>query len=108
MFDNIGKKIKVLAGICFCVGSGIGVICGLISLGLTNLVFTRKIVFGLLGIVVCPVIMWVLSLMVYGFGQLVDNSDKLVKYYKREIKKNNMVENNQDNLENSEEKDMNL
>ena len=73
MFDNIGRKIKGVA-IANCV---IGVVASIIS----GIVF---IVDGngdgwLMSWVLGPVLSWVGSFLLYGFGQLVENSDIIVQ-----------------------------
>jgi hypothetical protein len=70
MFDNIGGKIKGLAKlVCWLgiIGSGI---CGIVFEGAT-----RSNGGGLVIAIVGAVISWIGSFFIYGFGQLVENSD---------------------------------
>ena len=81
MFDNIGGKIKKLAKILCWVGIVLSVLVGLITViaaGAANA--SASAVFGaLLGTAVGVLASWIGSFFTYGFGQLVENSDKLVK-----------------------------
>lgn len=67
MFDNIGRKIKRTARIGFWTGIIFSVIMGLLYMsdGISGALFY-------LGF--CPLVTWVASALVYGFGELVDNS----------------------------------
>lgn len=74
MFDNIGGKIKSLAQvICW-----IGIISSIIS-GFVMIATNEYLIFlGLVIMVIGSLISWVFSFTLYGFGQLIDNTDKLV------------------------------
>lgn len=75
MFENIGSKIKSIAKVLFVIGIISSVVTS-ISLCVLD---DDLIVFGLITFPVGGVISWGFSAMIYGFGQLIDNSDKLVK-----------------------------
>ena len=68
MYDNIGKKIKGLAKWMFIVEAIAAAIAGL------ALMFTDEelIIFGLLALLLGPIVAWVSSWLLYGFGELVD------------------------------------
>lgn len=68
MFDNIGGKIKGFAKIVAWLGIILSVIIGLLSMATG----------GILIMIIGGVSSWVGSFVLYGFGQLVENSDKLV------------------------------
>ncbi len=78
MFNNIGGKIKGLARV-FCA---IGIILALVG-GISNIAIgagmrnggERLIAFGIAILVVGVILAWVGSFLLYGFGQLVENSD---------------------------------
>ena len=74
MFDNIGGKIKKVAQIvCW-----IGIVASVIS-GIALMATDEDLVgAGFLVLIGGPLVSWVGSFMVYGFGQLVENSDILV------------------------------
>ena len=72
-FNNIGKKIKTMAKISFYLLSGL-----LIFYGILLIIKTDNDILGLLWLILGPIISWISSFVLYGFGQLVDNSDKLV------------------------------
>ena len=82
-FKNIGNKIKILATIIAIIGSITSVIYGIILIFKTNYDIE-----GILWLIIGPIASWISCFVLYGFGQLVDNSDKLV-----ETKNINNVEN---------------
>lgn len=73
MFDNIGGKIKALAEVVCILGIILSIIGGFIIIaensGLLGFMF---MVIGSLG-------SWVSSFTLFGFGQLIENTDLLVK-----------------------------
>lgn len=74
MFDNIGGKIKNLAVVICWVGIILSIIIGISLMGLLEEI-------GFVGIIVMIVgslFSWIGSFFMYGFGQLIENSDKLV------------------------------
>ena len=80
MFDNIGKKIKILAVVLFvliavggfCVGMGImAVNDNLVAPGLS-------MIFG------CPIAAWILSWLLYGYGELIDKTASIESILKKE------------------------
>lgn len=75
MFDNIGSKIKTLAQvICW-----IGIIASII-IGFVLMVQDEDTVFiGILTMILGSLGSWTGSFITYGFGQLIENSDILVK-----------------------------
>lgn len=93
MFDNISSKIKLLAKVLVYVGSVFFVICGLI------LVFGAEDPIGWFYVILGPILVWVSCFVLYGFGQLVENSDKMValnskeniKFIKEEHKEDKQV-----------------
>ena len=89
MFNNIGGKIKGLAkflcwlGIIACVILGVLLIMSARNgYGYTD---TTTIVYGILVIVFGSILSWIGSFVLYGFGELVDNSSKLVELKSKEI-----------------------
>ena len=79
MYKNVGERIKILAmayAALLAVGS---VVTGIILLTSENW-FGLLFFFG-------PIASWALSLPLYGFGQLVSNSDKLVRESRESAKK---------------------
>ena len=83
MYKNIGDKIKTLAVFDFafftfvCVVTGIAAIVAYHSL-LSILIMT-----------IGPLVAWIASFTLYGFGQLVENSDKLVAINNKLLKNSN-------------------
>jgi len=75
MFDNIGDKIKTLAAIiCW-----IGIIASICVGGRIISAVEDAILIGFIVMILGSLFSWVGSFITYGFGQLIENSDKLVK-----------------------------
>ncbi len=70
MYDNIGKKIKLLAKIIFIIESIASVIIGA-AVGSQDEEF---ILLGLLIMLIGPLFAWVSSWLLYGFGELIDKT----------------------------------
>lgn len=68
MYDNIGEKIKGLAKVMFIVEAIAAVIGGLV------LLVDKFLAIGLLTLFLGPVVAWVSSWLLYGFGELIDNA----------------------------------
>ena len=75
MFDNIGRKIKTLASVLAWIGIVLSIIYGLILLADGK---DDNVVVGVIIIVVGSLCSWLSSFVLYGFGQLIENSDILV------------------------------
>ena len=71
MYKDIGKKIKTLAELICWIGIIISLISGCALMG-ANGIGILVIILGALG-------SWTGSFLLYGFGELVDNSTKIVK-----------------------------
>lgn len=80
MFDNIGSKIKTVAKVvCW-----IGIIASII-IGFVLMVQDDDTAFaGILTMILGSLGSWIGSFMTYGFGQLIENSDILVKQGQKE------------------------
>lgn len=74
MFTNIGGKLKGVARAIAWGGIILSVILGLFTMAEDD----DLILSGLIFIIVGCLSSWISSLSLYGFGQLVENSDKLV------------------------------
>ena len=75
MFCNIGEKIKALAQIITWIGIIVCVVLGIIIIANDD----ELVLIGLLVMVLGSLLSWVSSFVLYGFGQLIENSDKIVK-----------------------------
>ncbi len=73
MFDNIGSKIKTLAKIIFCIEIIACVITGIVLMATDD----ELIIWGILTALVGSFFSWISLFLLYGFGQLVENSDIL-------------------------------
>lgn len=80
MFDNIGEKIKTVAKANCWIGIIAYAIIGIILLAENN---NELIGFSIL--ILGPLFSWISSFITYGFGQLVENSDKLLELHSNEI-----------------------
>ena len=73
MFDNIGRKIKALAKIICWMGIIISIFIGI------NIIIFGEVKFnGALIMILGPLLSWVGSFVLYGYGQIIENTDKLV------------------------------
>jgi hypothetical protein len=82
-FNNIGEKIKALAKWSFYIASTVYIIAGLAT------AINTDILSGCLFIILGPILAWVSSFLIYGFGQLVENSDKIVSIKQQNTKEEN-------------------
>ena len=82
-YENIGNKIKGLAQMAFVVEAIAAVITGIALMASDE----DLILYGLLVLIAGPIIAWVSSWLLYGFGQLVENSDIIVAEYNRKNEK---------------------
>lgn len=76
MFNNIGGKIKMLAGVTCALGM-IASACGAIALWTQNSRYTPTIFLGVLVLGLGCLGSWVGSFFTYGFGQLIENTDNI-------------------------------
>ena len=72
MFDNAGQKIKAAAEAFCWIGIILSIILGLMSVN-------KNVIVGFIIIIIGVLSSWVGSFLLYGFGELVDNSTKIVK-----------------------------
>lgn len=73
MFENIGGKIKTLAKVVCWIGIIVSCIYGLLIMAKNE----GLILAGLIIIIIGILCSWVGSFTLYGFGQLIENSDKI-------------------------------
>lgn len=75
MFDNVGGKIKAVAQVVTWLGIVVSVIAGLNIISIDEgLAFQ-----GFLVMVLGSLLSWLGALTLYGFGQLIENTDILVR-----------------------------
>lgn len=84
MFENIGGKIKNLAKILCWVGIIISVIFALAMFGSYG--GAAGIIYLFLG----PLMAWISSFCLYGFGELVENSCRISCYIQKKEAKEDM------------------
>ena len=84
MFNDIGKKIKILATIIAYLGIAFSIMFGFV-----NVFSGDNIMFGICIMFFGPLFSWVSTFVLYGFGQLVDNSDKFVKWEEKKYNEEN-------------------
>ncbi len=74
MFDNVGRQIKSFAKVLFYLGVVGSFIGGLVLLAMGSEAWEGGtfIIAGLLLIVVGTLVSWISSLLLYGFGELIE------------------------------------
>ena len=82
-YDNIGEKIKGLARWAFAIEAISAVIGGFVLMVQDE----DMIPIGLLVVVFGPIVAWVSSWLLYGYGQLIENSDIIAEEYNRKNEK---------------------
>ena len=88
MFTNIGKKIKVLAIVLTVIGILAYVIIGVIIIA-NSRHNDELVVIGIAIMIIGSLMSWLSSFILYGFGQLIDNSDILVQQARNRSMPNN-------------------
>lgn len=73
MYDNIGGKIKKLATVIFAVLAVITIIVGGV-IGMNGADFL-----GMAVMVAGPILAWISSFVLYGFGELVDKTSEIAR-----------------------------
>lgn len=74
MYSNIGKKIKVLAKVLAWIGIAASVISGLGMMIASSRAGDAMAFIGFLTMILGSLLSWVSSFVLYGFGELVENS----------------------------------
>lgn len=76
MFDNIGKKIKSLASILCWVGIIAYIILAIIMFAIAADAYDEElyITLGVIFLFVGPLMSWISSFFMYGFGELIDKA----------------------------------
>ena len=83
LYENIGIKIKTLAAVSFIVEAVTAVIAGIV------MIFDYALLAGLLTLLFGPVIAFVASWLLYGFGELIDKLERIEKHTKGLVTKFN-------------------
>lgn len=80
VFENIGGKIKTVALWFATIGISISIIAGffMIIIALINYADVLCIL-GIVTLSCGSLLSWITSLFIYGYGQLIENTDKLVE-----------------------------
>lgn len=89
MFSDIGAKIKLWAKVICWASMGLFILIGLVSIseGMAKS-NTSSILAGFLAMFLGSGLSWVGSFFIYGFGQLIENTDKLVEMKQNKDKDN--------------------
>lgn len=85
MFNNVGGKMKTVTKIYFLVCMILSVLFGavLMLIGLINIVDGEVasgfmlIFLGIIVIPICGLSGWLIALPLYGYGQMIENTDKM-------------------------------
>lgn len=75
MFNNIGGKIKALASLFTWIGIIISLVIGLLFIFADS----HGVVIGILIIVIGSLMSWISSWLLYGFGDLIENSSIIAR-----------------------------
>jgi len=70
MFDDIGNKIKKLAKILTWVGIALSIVIGI-------MIWSQSFIWGLITMILGALASWVGSFILYGFGELIENTAQL-------------------------------
>lgn len=79
MFRNIGDKIKIVAEVSCWLGIVGSVLYGIIIAGRIEDSILLSLLIGVLIMGLGSLLSWIGSFVLYGFGQLIENSDILVE-----------------------------
>ncbi len=87
MFENVGRKIKILAEFIFWFGVFVSFIGALIIFTLkdglviseTTVMNVVSPIYAVITLVFGVIVSLILSFFIYGFGQIVENTDKIVE-----------------------------
>lgn len=80
MYDNIGSKIKTLAKVIFIIIASLSLIAGVLILFIVD----NGFIIGILTVGIGVLLSWVGTFFLYGFGQLIENTDILVRESKKQ------------------------
>ena len=86
MFDYVGVKMMTLAKVCAWIGIGASILCALIVMD------EGELLMGVIIVVLGSLISWVSSLVLYGFGQLIDDVSVLKQKSLENNDKNNKID----------------
>ncbi|MBQ8405647.1 MAG: hypothetical protein IJX09_03245 [Clostridia bacterium] len=70
LFNNAGKKLKTISYILVILGIIVSIIAGI------GICFATSTAMGIIVIIAGPLLFWVISLPLYGFGIIVENNEK--------------------------------
>lgn len=73
MYKEIGKKIKKLAIVIFVLEAIVFFIGGIFLMAINNDLF----LVGILMMIIGPLLAWVSSFILYGFGELIDKTSEI-------------------------------
>ncbi len=85
MFNNISAKIKLLAQISCWVGIVASFLYGVYIMRTTRELIVVGFIVGILVMVIGAFASWAGSFMTYGIGQLIENTDTLIKLKKIQL-----------------------
>ena len=73
MYEHVGRKIKKVAEWTFAIETILGIVLGFVLMFLGDAYFF----WGLVVVGLSPLVAWLSNLVLFGFGQLVENTDIL-------------------------------
>lgn len=93
MFDNIGVKIKNVAKIACWIGIVVSIIIAIVLFACASDSLSEElnVLLGFVVLLAGPFLSWLCTLVLYGFGELVDNSSILAAKAKSKRDKNIII-----------------
>lgn len=85
MFKNVGGKIKLITEILMWLSFMSFPIYGFVII-----INDKDVLKGIIVILLGIFLTWVSSVFLYGFGQLIENSDKIVETMEKQFSENNI------------------
>ena len=103
MYDNIGSKIKGLAQVVFIVGAAVSFLVGFVLATADG--NGGSVAMGIFYMILGPVLSWLCSLCLYGFGELIEKVSEIARNTGSGIKPMEQKKTNaQQNTETKEER----
>ena len=89
MFNNIGKKMKMFAKLLTWTITVLSVFAWIVTVASFG---PKFIVPGISIVIIGFFVSWLLSLGIYGFGQIIENTDTLVALQQQALSKKNATQ----------------
>ena len=90
MFDRIGSKLKSLAEVLCALGIAVSIIWGVFLLesgSVRGFIHEHTLLLALCVAIGGSIASWLVTLFIYGFGQLIENTDPNARLYTKDLRK---------------------